>query len=156
MSDEEHQPQFDSLAAAKRLSQSTRLRVVLVTLWGLCQAAWPFVYPPLLIAGGWIAKSFTVDSQLAQARYLQTKNKEADDALTLRVASLEILQQRDRLAIGKQCAYATGAALGGETAKAWSTKRRDGDKYLEEYVRLTTREEPPKDPQTAFNWMFFK
>jgi len=156
VSDDENEPQFDSIAAAKRLSKSTRLRALLLTLWGLGQSVWPLVYPPLLIAGGWVAKSFQTDRQFADVRYRATKEAEAREALTLRVAGLELRQQRESLAIGKQCAYATGAALGGETPKAWSTKRKDGDKYLGEYERLTQHESPPQDPQTALNWLFFR
>jgi hypothetical protein len=135
----------DSIAAARRLAQSARLRALLVTIW-------PFVYPVLMVAGGWVAKSVQTESRFAAVDYrLQELDKKLD-AVLLNQASDRTKQQQHLMAVGKQTAYATAAALTGEPAKIKAAKHAEGQTRAANYARLTLSE--GKDPETAFLWLF--
>lgn len=143
MSDEHHPG--DSIAAAKRLASSARLRAALATLW-------PFVYPVLVFAGGWLVKTFQVESRFATLAGTLANVESSQKTLSERVGVLVIQHEQRIYTIGKQAAYATAAATAGETAKVKAQKVADGQKYAQTFERLVLRER--HDTQLAYDWMF--
>ena len=136
---------IDSIAAARRLTQSARLRAVLVTVW-------PFIYPVLMLGAGWVAKSVQTESRFAAVDLkLDALDKKADTILLNQVTE-RVKHEQHLMAVGKQTAYATAAALTGETAKVKAQKHTEGQTRAQNYERLTLRD--GKDPETAYLWLF--
>lgn len=135
----------DSIAAARRLASSARLRAALSWLW-------PFLYPVLVFAGGWLLKTFQAESRMAAMAGSIANIESAQKELASRVGVLVIQHQQRIYAIGKQAAFATAAATAGESPKVKAQKLVDGAKYAASFERLVLREE--RDPQTAYDWMF--
>lgn len=134
MSDE----RYDSIRAAERLAQSSRLRAVAAALW-------PFLAPGLALAAGWVGRGIGIADQLAA-------NTAAVDRLGAKVATLtttvegnRIQEERRTVAIGRQAAYATAGFQAYEPTRLKEQKRTYAEKYATAYRRLIDGGKGPED-----------
>lgn len=120
---------MDSLAAAGKLAQSTRVRALLGYLWLL-------LLPAFGAASGYFVKATETKTELVALRLQQA-------AFTRDIASLRdevranLALRRETIRVGKQAAYATAALEAYEAASLLKKKRVYGDKYAAAYEKMT-------------------
>lgn len=135
---------YDSIAAAARLAQSSRVRTLLTTLAAVA-------VPALTAAGGWAAKSIETQAAVAANAAQLTELTRQVAALRTEIAALSSAQ-RNVVRIGKQAAYATAGFQAYEPAKVRAQKQAWADRYAAAYERMVVQEGQP--PAVAYAALF--
>jgi hypothetical protein len=137
--------ELDSIRAAERLMRSSRLR-------GFLAAVWPFVYPVLCAAAGWLVHLVQAGHEIAAVRLSLTQIATDVSAIRADVSQNKIECQQASLDIGMQAAYATAGFMAGEPSKARAQKIAEAEKYAAAYERILRVDKAP--PRIAYSWLW--
>lgn len=130
----------ESIRAVGTVVRSTRFRAIALAIWGV---AGPLVYA----GGGWVASRIAIADEMSKLRAELSSNTSTLAALTLEVAKKKGEDQRDAIAIGRQCAYASAGFQAYEPAKLRAQKRVYAEKYAHSYEAAI---KDGKSPEVAY------